>query len=224
MRYVRETTRPLLLFACAALFAVSGCPMPPIAFHDGLPAWTPGPGKPEGSIGYHRMYWSEGERPLWYLTPGFRFGLAQPPGAADIGLTSVVVEGGGEFAAVLGPTLGIGYQQRDFSVVVRPSAYVLVIGVGDVQFADEPFWQVALLAGNGTRAGETHVSGGGRVSRYGVGPVLLVGHSYGPVDLRLEGSYMFPHSEAEGRLLTVGLTIGGPAPEREDESGPGDSH
>jgi hypothetical protein len=165
------------------------------------------------------MYWSEGEGSAWYLTPGVRFGLLRPPLAADIGLTSVVVESDGEFGAMIGPVLGIGHQSPNFSVIVRPSAYVLSIFGGDVQFGlDDPFWQVSLLAGNGTKAGKTHISGGGRIGRLGIGPVLLVGQSLGPVDLRLEGSYMFPRTEeTAGRLLTVGLTIGGPAPQSEDE-------
>jgi hypothetical protein len=55
---------------------------------------------------------------------------------------------------------------------------------------------------------------GGRIGRLGFGPVFLVGHSFGPVDLRLEGSYVFPRTdEAEGTLLSVGLTVAGPAPQ-----------
>lgn len=219
MQYVRGTVQPLLLFACVALLATSGCVAPPIAFHDGLPAWTPEPGRAEGSVGYHRMFWSEGSGSFWYLTPGVRFGLARPPLTADVGLTSVVITSGGEFGALLGPVLGIGYRSPNFCVVGRPSLYVLGIGGGSVQFnLSDAIWQFSLLAGNGTQAGKVHFSGGGRISEYGVGPVLLVGYSLGSVDLRAEASYMLPNSDlAEGQLLTVGLTVAGPAPKSEND-------
>lgn len=216
---IRPFVRSALLLAALALLASSAC-VPPIAFHDGLPAWTPEPGRADGSIGYHRAYWSRGEYSSsgWYLTPGVRFGFLQPPFGADVGLTSAVRIGDG-FAALLGPLWGIGYQTRHLSLVVRPSAYVVSISEGGVQFGfDDLLWQVSLLAGNGAQSGKTHVSGGGRISRYGIGPVLLVDHSYGRVSLRLEGSYLLPRTEeAEGRLLTVGCTIGGPAPQDQDE-------
>ncbi len=229
MWYVRETVRPLRLLACVALFAAGGCTMAPIAFHDGLPAWTPGPGQPEASIGYNRAYWYIGEYQGsdWYLTPGFRWGLAESPLAADIGLTSVVAKSGGEFGALLGPALGIGYQGQGVNVLVRPSAYIISIipGIGAQWAFDDPifFWQVSLLAGNNYQSGLTHFSGGGRIGRLGIGPVFLVDHTFGQVILRLEASYMFPRtSESVGRLLSVGLTVGGPVPQNEEESGLGD--
>jgi hypothetical protein len=228
MQYVRGIVRPLVLFACTALLAAGGCVAPPIAFHDGLPAWTPGPGRPEASIGYQRLYmYNSGEYggSAWYLTPGFRCGLAQPPLAADVGLTSAVLESDWEFGALIGAAMGVGYQSKNASVIVRPSAYFMAIIPGSpVQWGfDDPFWQVSLLAGNGNQSGQMHVSGGGRIGKLGIGPVFLADHSVGQVNLRLEASYMFPRTdEAAGRLLTVGLTVGGPAPEGEDESGLGD--
>ena len=227
MQNVRASVRPLLLIACVALLATGGCVLPPIVFHDGLPAWTPGAGKPEGSIGYHRIYWyNSGEYvgSAWYLTPGFRVGLGRPPLAADIGLTSMVVESDGEFGALVGAALGIGYQRQNFGFMVRPSAYVMSIGGGDVRFGlDDPLWQFSLLAGNGNQPGAVHFSGGGRVGRLGVGPVFLADRTVGPVNLRLETSYTFAYNDdAAGRLLSVGFTIGGPAPGSDDEAGLGD--
>jgi hypothetical protein len=213
----------LLLFACAALLAIGGCVG---AYHDGLPAWTPPAGKTESSIGYHRPFWPDGGGSSWYLTPGVRSGLLQPPLAGDIGLTSVVMERGGKFGALLGPVLGIGYQSSNFCFVVRPSAYVVGFSGGGGRFF--LWWQVSLLAGNSAQAGRTHVSGGGRANATGAGPVLLVDHSFGSVNLRLEGSYMFPYGGSYNMFpggtytptdgqLTVGLTVGGPAPQSEEE-------
>jgi hypothetical protein len=219
----RPFVRSALFLAALALLASSAC-VPPITFHDGLSAWTPEPGRAEGSVGYHRLYWpGGGGGSIWYLTPGVRCGLRQSPLVGDIGLTSVVIIGGGIWAAMLGPALGIGYQTRNFCFVVRPSAYMLSFYSGGVHFRD-PLWQVSLLAGNRAQSGKTHISGGCRASKLGGGPVLLVDHSVGPVNLRLEGSYMLqyetyvygPYSNGQ---LTVGLTVGGPAPSQSDNWG-----
>ncbi len=224
MPFTGRTVRPLLLLAGAVLL-VAGCAAP-VVFHDGLPAWAPGPGSPEATIGYHRMYFYDlghYQGSTGYLTPGFRIGLARPPTAADIGLTSVVYGRALTFAALVGATLGLGYQSTNASVMIRPSAYFLAVGTegfgADWDFSD-PLWQVSLLAGNGNQLGATHVSAGGRVGELGIGPVLMVDRTAGGVNLRFEASYMFPRAlDTEGRLLTVGFTVGGPAPQSEDEAG-----
>lgn len=139
--------------------------------------------------------------------------------AADAGLTSVVVESEGRFGALPGLSLGIGYQSEGLSVIAGPGAYSMSTSPDGVEFGfDDPLWQVSVLGGNRFTPGRVHVSGGGRISRFGVGPALLVGHSVGPVDLRLEGSYTFAYNDnAAGRLLTVGLVVGGPAPSQSDD-------
>jgi len=60
MHDIRTVVHFVLLMAAAVLLAGSAC-LPPVAWHDGLPAWSPPAGKPEASIGYHRMFWSEVE-------------------------------------------------------------------------------------------------------------------------------------------------------------------
>jgi hypothetical protein len=212
MHSVRGTVRLLVPFACAALLALSGCV---VAYHDGLPAWTPPAGRTEGSIGYHRVLSPGSSSGIWYLTPGARIGLARPPLAADVGLASAVVADGGDMTAMLGPVLGIGYQGSSVCIVLRPSAYLLCFSGGEV--VASPWWQVSLLAGSSVQSGRTHISGGGRASQFGAGPVFLVDRSYGPVNLRVEGSYMLPYATyvygpySDGQL-TLGLTVGGPAP------------
>ena len=212
MQCVRATVRPLLLLACAALLAIGGCLG---AYHDGLPAWSPPAGQSAASVGYHWQY-SPGFG-FGYLTPGARIGLGQPPLAADFGFTSAVVVGSGVAVAALGPVIGIGYQGSSVSFMLRPSAYLLGISTSGVGFFSS--WQASLLAGNSVQAGKTHISGGGRFSQHTVGPVLLIGHSLGALDLRLEGSFQFGTLDSEQTRLTVGLTVGGPAPQAEEEPG-----
>jgi len=205
----------LLLFCCAALLSFSGCVVAPIAFHDGFPAWTPAPGQADASIGYHGMFWFiEGEVDnVQYLTPGMRMGLGSPPMVADAGLASVVISG----SVMLGPSLGIGYQTPGLNVVFRPSAYVLGIGGGGIEFG--AWWQLCLMAEKALPDGRARISGGGRMSELGVGPVMMFGYTLGPVQPRVEASYMFPNSQVvEGRVLTVGLTVGAAPPKALDDS------
>jgi hypothetical protein len=204
--------RGCLPIAVAALLVTTSCVMAPVAFHDGLPAWTPAPRKAEASVGYHRMFWSEDSNSIGYLTPGVRVGLARPPLAAEVGLTSMIMVEEGDMMALLGPEFGIGYQNQYVSIVGRPTLHLLSFYGDTVLFGADQWWQFSLLVGNSYRTGKVHVSAGGRMSEYGIGPLVLVDGSLGPVNLRIEGSYMVPNSEyVEGELLSVGLTVAGPA-------------
>jgi hypothetical protein len=222
MNGARRATRLLLTFACAALLAISGCIM---AYNDGLPAWTPRAGRTEGSFGYHRVFSPGGGGSIWYLTPGVRHGLRQSSLVGDIGVNSVVVVSSGwHWSAILGPSLGVGFETGDFCFMVRPSVYVLNVSRAGVNFGER--WQVSMLGGNNVQSGRTHISGGVRASEYGGGPVLLVDRSVGSVNLRLEGAYMLqyetylygPYSDGQ---LSLGLTAAAPAPWGEDESNMG---
>jgi hypothetical protein len=240
MNSVRGSVRSLAPFACVAVLAIVSCAVPPFAFHDGLPAWTMPAGKVEGSIGYHRMYWYPEEdtssyyptlndTSFWCLTPGVRYGLARPPLAAEVGVTSVImhreVDSAGTYEAMLGPMLGIGYRTPGFCVVARPSLYLIGITkdtmvTKNLRFLRDAYFQLSLLAGNGFRPGRFNFSGGARISDYGMGPVFLADRNLGPVSLRLETSYMFPRgSQSSGQLLSVGLSAGGPALQTDDDWG-----
>jgi hypothetical protein len=114
--------------------------------------------------------------------------------------------------------LGVGYQGHDLFVIGRISLYLLGInkeGVLSFFGVKEPSSQGSFLVGYGARAAKTHLSFGSRFNLAGLGPVLLVDHSFGPVSMRLEGSYLvsiWRGIERVPSLLTVGLTVGGPAP------------
>jgi hypothetical protein len=251
MHSVRGKVRLLKPVACAALLAIVGCAVPPFAFHDGLPAWTMPAGKVEGNIGYHRMYWHVPadtsswypmaiDSSFWYLTPGVRYGLARPPLAAEVGVTSVIMQrevyefdslgmpmpdSKGTYEAMFGPMLGIGYRTPSFCLVARPSLYLIAITedtiyTKDLRFLRDAYFQLSLLAGNGFKPGRFNFSGGCRISDYGMGPVVLVDKGLGPVSLRLEGSYIFPRgSQSDGQLLSFGLSVAGPALQSDDNWG-----
>ena len=226
MPAIRMTARPALFFAAFALVTGSAC-MPPVAFHDGLPAWAPEAGGVEWRIGYQRLSafgadsfdfigqpFTTPDFGVSYLTPGVRMGLKRAPKAADVGLVSVITAGGGNFSALIGAEFGLGHSDPKVSVIFRPSVYLLDIyhdaGHGvDVQTG---FWsQASLLIGTGYRTRGVNFAIGGRANPFGAGPVAVVGVNLRPVELRTELSFMLPIEDyACGRVLTVGLTAAAP--------------
>jgi len=225
MLSVRPVVRPALFVAAVVLLAGSAC-VPPIAFHDGIPAWAPDAGKVEWRVGYQYLsafgadsFDFLGLRPatpdfsVGYLTPGMRVGLDRRPLTAELGLTSAIKTEGG-FSALFGGEVGLGYNDPKINVMFRPSLYLVDVyndnesGTG-VDVA--PWGQVSMLVGNGYRARGLNLAVGGRASEYGAGPVAFVGVSLRPVDIRAELSYMLPVSYyASGRVLTIGLTAAAP--------------
>lgn len=228
---IRPVIRAALLLAAIVLLAVSAC-VPPIAFHDGLPAWAPEAGGVEARVGYHRLSVFNSDTldifgyrfvlpdyGIGYLTPGVRVGLGHPPLAAEVGLTSVILAGGGAFSAMAGPAFGLGYSSPELSAMFRPSMYMFGIS-GDESGTevDMGYWtQVSMLVGTGHRARGLNFAAGGRASPFGAGPVAVVGVNLRPVEFRAELSYMFPMTAitppppVAGRALTIGITAAAPA-------------
>jgi len=225
MSSIRQSVRLGLGAACAALL-FAAC-MPPIAFHDGLPAWTPAAGRVEGFVGYQRLssfgadsieilgYQYSPSLSLDYFTPGVRVGLGRGSTTADIGLTSVIVTGGGDLALLAGPEMGVSVYRQGLSVVFRPSFYLLGASTDSgpddgVRFGGWP--QATLLVGNGYRARGVNFSAGLRASMIAAGPVALFDYDLHPVDLRAEVSYMLPMSiiSLGQTALTAGLTVAAP--------------
>jgi len=234
MTVARPLVRPALFLAAMVLLAGSAC-VPPIAFHDGLPAWAPAPGGVEWRVGYQHLSafgadsfnflgqpFAIPDFSVGYLTPGVRVGLNREPLAAELGLTSVIKAAGG-FSALFGGEVGLGYNDPSISVMFRPSLYLLNFysddesGTGAVV---APWTQASLLVGNGYRARGLNYALGGRVSNYGAGPLAIIGYNLRPVEFRAELSYMLPVSYyATGRVLTIGLTAAAPTkPEPKPES------
>ena len=220
---IRRLLSPALLLA--ALLAGSAC-MPPIAFHDGLPAWAAAPGEVEWRVGYQRLsafgadsFDFLGERlttpnfSVGYFTPGMRVGLKRKRLDAEVGFTSAIEYERG-FSALLGGEVGLGYQDPKISIMFRPSLYLFDIYSDNVDGTgvDVACWsQVSMLVGNGYRARGLNYAVGGRASEHSAGPVALIGVNLRPVEYRVELSLMLPVSiYASGRALTIGVTIAAP--------------
>jgi hypothetical protein len=229
MSDVRSLVRLALYLSAMAMLAGSAC-VPPIALHDGLPAWAPEPGKIEWRVGYQHlsafgadsfdflgMRLAAPNYNAGYLTPGLRLGLDREPLVAELGLASAI-RAAGSFSALFGGVVGLGYNDPKVSVMFRPSLYLVDVysdkesGTG-IQVA--PWGQVSMLVGNGYRARGLNFSVGGRASEFGAGPIALVGFNLRPVDVRGEFSFMLPVSYyASGRVLTIGLTVAAPSKPR----------
>jgi len=222
---LEQCVRSGLVVAACALLAVTAC-LPPIAWHDGLPAWSPGRKDVEWRVGYHRLsginadtFSLFGERFVLpdyiinYVTPGVRWGLANEPLAADAGFASVVALYGGGLGFMVGPAFGLGRCDTSFSVMFRPSLYMFSLGIGTDNGGLEwtPWYQLELLLGNGYRAKGVNFAAGGRASPMAAGLVGVLGLSLHPLDLRTEVSYMWPAATlVTGRALTLGLTAAAP--------------
>lgn len=235
MSVSRQSTRAILPSAACALLVFAAC-VPPITWHDGLPAWSPEPKDVEWRLGYQRLsafdaetfeiFGAEFTRPdvsISYLTPGVRWGLSQSPLAADVGIASVVAVGDG-LGILAGPAFGVGRCDTNFSVMFRPSLYLLGLSIGGDESGLHPmaWYQLELLLGNGRRSRGVSFALGGRAGPLAFGPVGIADVVLHPVDLRAEVSYMWPGSPfATGRALTIGLTVA--APTRRDSDSKKDS-
>ena len=226
----RDASVPLGISAYLCLAAViltCGCVSPPIAYHDGLPAWTPQPRAHEFRIGAHRMFFSDdsirnsmgsGE---WYLTPGWRTGAAVGSWTAEYGAQALAEFRRSEFNLVGAVSAGIG--RTSPSVTLRLAWYALWLGYasseGRAYSGLTPYYQLSLLAGNDHKSSGLHGAAGVRMSPLAVGPLLVGEYSRGRAALRAEASLMFPPpmfyppvwwagpKELSGNTLTFGLTI-----------------
>jgi hypothetical protein len=211
--------------ACAALL-FAAC-VPPIAFHDGLPAWTPAAGRVEGGVGYQRLssfgvdsveilgYKYSPHANLNYFTPGVRLGIGRGSTTADVGLASAIIVGGGKAMLLAGPQVGVCVYRNGMSVAFRLDDYLFDARTGsdsDGRLSVGNWPQATVLVGNGYRARRVNFSAGLRGSLIAIGPVALVDYDLHAVDLRAELSYMLPTSilSVGQTALTAGLTVAAP--------------
>jgi hypothetical protein len=107
----------------------------------------------------------------------------------------------------------VGSCDTNFSVMFRPSLYLLGLGIGgeDDGLHLTGWYQLELLLGNGYRAKGVSFAAGGRAGPFAVGPVGVADVILHPIDLRAEVSYMFPAAPiATGTALTIGLSVAAP--------------
>jgi len=181
------------------------CVIPPIAYHDGLPAATPMPGTAAARMGYNRFFWhhdSSWERPGEYFFGGLRFGQDWRRFSFEEGLT-VLLPG-----TVL-PCLQAGVGLREPALTVRALWTPLAIS-SQVHFDPMLWWQLSALAGTPRNELGPGFSAGVRTSRLGIGPEALADFTLRDISFRLEGSMTFrtpwADSVVQGTVLTVGLT------------------
>ena len=222
MSLIRQSVHASLLAAACAVLVFAAC-VPPIAWHDGLPAWSPEQKDVEWRVGVQRLsafgadtfelldqQFAAPDFNVSYLTPGVRWGLGHGPLAADVGIASVLVVGSG-LGMLVGPTFGVGSCDTNFSVMFRPSLYMFSLSFGGEGLQLIPWYQLELLLGNGHRARGVSFAAGGRASPFAVGPVGVADLVLHPIDLRAEVSYMIPAaSVATGTALTIGLSVATP--------------
>ncbi len=229
--------RTSLVAAAMVLLGLGVSCIPPVAFHDGLPAWAPPESDVEWRVGWQRLavsgadsfnvlgrHYSRPDFSVNYLTPGMRIGLRRPPRVMDVGLASAMMADRDGFSALFGATFGFGYAARNLSVMFRPSVYLVdfysdkLDGTG----VDFGYWsQASFLVGTGYRSPGWSIAAGGRASPFSAGPLAVVGVNLKPAEFRAEFSYLFPVTDyASGRVLTVGLTAAAPT-RPEPDYGPG---
>jgi hypothetical protein len=200
---------------------------PPIAYHDGLPAWTPQGRAHEFRIGAHRMFFSDdsirksmgsGE---WYLAPGWRTGAAAGSWTAEYGAQALAEFRPSEFNLVGAFSAGIA--RTNPSIALRLAWYALWLGYipseGRAYPGLTPYYQISLLAGNDHKPSGLHGAAGVRMGPLAVGPMLVGEYSHGQAALRAEASLMFPPpmfyppvwwagpKGVRGNTFTFGLTI-----------------
>jgi hypothetical protein len=169
----------------------TACVVPPVVFHDGLPAQVAGPGELAVRGGLNAMYWSEDRgSPVvpGYLTFGARMG-------GDVGPVSV--EGGAGLMGVTVPYFHLGLGLSRPAVKLRGSAF------------SDGWWQASLLGGPPRKSTGFNWSVGFGASTLGFGPNLLLENRWGPVTVRGQGSLTWRASWADtmvrGTVVSIGI-------------------
>lgn len=182
----------LVVFGLVLLFAA--CNLPPVVFHDGLPAQVPGPDRLALRGQMSVMYWSESDDdPAFvpgFMTLGARMG-------SDVG--PVAVEGGAGLLGVSVPYFHLGVGSGRPAVMMR-----------GLVFADG-WWQASFLAGPPRRSSGFNWSAGLGASRLGFGPNLVLENRWGDFTLRGQGSVTWrapwADSMVKGSVVSLGLGV-----------------
>jgi hypothetical protein len=219
--------RALFAFCVSSVLLTCCGVMAPIAYQDGLPAWTLQNGAQEFRVGASRMLFSDdsvrktvgdGE---WYITPGWRIGGAHGSWMAEYGIQALTEFRPPEFH--LAGCVSAGMTWTDPSIALRLSWYAFHLGYvpsdGRVDLSPTPYYQLSLLVGNDRARHGLHGAAGVRMSPLAEGPLLVGEYSLGRAALRAEASLMFPPpmflpplwwlgpSNIKGNTLSLGVTV-----------------
>ncbi len=185
------------------LVFLAGCPVPPVVFHDGLPARAPRPDEDDVRLGVQAGNWDyrDGSNsiPRSIAFPSFHVGARVGQQAGKLcfeeGLNLLYC---GTFVPFV--TGGIGLTSP--AVMLRGAISPLQQGDGDF------FWQTSLMAGT-PNSERLSVSVGPRVSSFGIGGAAISDLDFGSSTLRAEVSYTarapWAGTAVNGNIFTIGL-------------------
>jgi hypothetical protein len=208
----RLSPRSAALALAAALLSTLNC-MPPLMFHESLPAWIPTTPVPEIRIGVHRgygaglsdnVYFDPGLLP-YYLNPGVRVGRQIGRFTFEAGINSVIVPEVKLF--LVGPSVGIGL--TDPCAAARFSCLLAVDGDKLV-----PCPQWSWLFGTPRKTAGLNLAAGVMAGVLGIGPVAVAEYCLKPVAIRGEASIALPPPWmlpiVQGVTGTAGLSVAAP--------------
>ena len=182
----------LVVFGFVLLLAA--CTLPPVVFHDGLPAQVPGPGELAVRGQMNAMYWSEsGGDPgvvPGFVTLGARVG-------SDVG--PVAVEGGAGLLGVSVPYFHLGVGSSRPAVTLRGLVFT------------DGWWQASLLGGPPRKPSGFNWSVGLGSSTLGFGPNVVMENRWGAFTFRGQGSLTWrapwADTSVKGTVLSVGIGV-----------------
>lgn len=177
----------LVVFGLVLLFAA--CTLPPVVYHDGLPAQPPGPSElaVRGQVGFWE--WNGAEGLMGYYLLGARVG-------GEFGKMSV--DGG----------LGMLYTSPFIQMGLGLSRPALMLR-GMTTF--DGWWQASLLGGPPRRSSGFNWSAGLASSMLGFGPSVTLENRWGDFTVRGQGSVTWrapwADSIVKGQVVSLGIAV-----------------
>lgn len=177
------------LAVCGLLLLLSACVLPPVVYHEALPAQAPQSEVLALRGEYGAFTWNRAEGTAGYSLLGARVG-------GEIG--KMAVDGG----------LGMLYTSPFIQMGVGLSRPAMMLR-GMTTF--DGWWQASLLVGPSFRNRGFNWSIGGISSRFGIGPSLVLENRWGPVTVRGQGSVTWrapwADTTVQGSVMSFSLAV-----------------
>ncbi len=212
----------ILLLAIITTLLFYAC-MPPIAYHDGLPAYTPQNNHQEFRVGCHRISHSEFGGEDWYFNGGWRMGFAPNDegfNSGEFGINSVFISEASYAILINGLIIGgsTSSPQSNLRLTLYPVAVTFDEFSGTEFHFLSHYYQLSYLIGSNYKSRGFNVALGGRTSPTAIGPVIFAEYIFNIISIRAEASLMFPPpfeipyiwvppEFVFGRTLTLGLVF-----------------